>query len=276
MLLPLTSAIGRFTARRWRGVRFLCYHSVCQPEALPDLARLTLVISVDGFRRHLAVMREAGYCVVSMDRALELLASGEAADGQYVCLTFDDGREDNFLNAWPVLRDAGYSAHFFVSSALIGKAVRHGPDGNELVDRYMDADMLRAMLREGGSIGSHAHHHLDLTTLDEDTLRSELRESRRLLEELTGGSIQTHAYPWAVYDRDVLAATRDAGYRYAFGATAGGTVKLLGPGDRARLTIPRNNMRSGTDDQENYVALRGGMDFTRPYSTLKMRWKYRG
>lgn len=274
MLLPLTSAIGWFRARRWRGVRFLCYHSVCRPEQLPELARLTPVISVDGFRRHLAVMREAGYRVVSMDRALELLTSGEAEDGQYVCLTFDDGREDNFLNAWPLLRAAGYSAHFFVSSALIGKTVRKSPGGTELVDRYMDAGMLREMLRAGGSIGSHAHHHLDLTTLEEHALRSELRESRRLLEELTGGSIQTHAYPWAVYDRGVLAATRDAGYRYAFGATAGGTVKMLGPGDPASLTIPRNSMRSGTDEQENYVTLRGGMDFTRPYSTLKMRWQH--
>jgi len=275
VLLPLTSAVGRFRAHRWRGVRFLCYHSVGQPAELPDLARRTPAISVDGFRRHLDFMRETGYRVVAMDRALDLLADGEAERGQYICLTFDDGRRDNFVNAWPLLRAAGYSAHFFVSSALIGATVRHRLGGAELVERYMDADMLRAILREGGSIGSHAHHHVNLTTLDEGALRDELRESRRLLEELTGGPIHTHAYPWAVYDRSVIAATREAGYRYAFGNSAGGTVKVLEGGGRASLTIPRISLRSGTDAKENYAAMRGGLDFTRPYSALKMRWRSR-
>lgn len=265
MLQPLASAIGRFRAHRWRGVRFLCYHSVCQPDELPALARRTGVISVDGFRRHLETMRALGYRVISMERALQLLETGDAGNGQYVCLTFDDGRRDNFVNAWPVLREAGHSAHFFVSSALMGET----GDG----DRYMDRDMLRAIVREGGSIGSHAHHHVNLTTLEERSLRTELRESRRLLEELTGGSIHTHAYPWAVYDRDVLAATRAAGYRYAFAGGVGGTVKVLD--DSAMLAIPRNTIRSGPDREENYVTLCGGMDVFAPYSTLKLKWRYR-
>jgi peptidoglycan/xylan/chitin deacetylase (PgdA/CDA1 family) len=274
MLLPLTSAIGRLRAHRWRGVRFLCYHSVGQPEELPALAWRTPTISVDSFRRHLELMHRSGYRVVSMDRALELLADGNAEDGQYICLTFDDGRQDNFVNAWPLLRAAGHSAHFFVSSALIGAKVRHHLDGMELVERYMDADMLRAIVREGGSIGSHSHHHVNLTTLDECTLRNELRESRRLLEELTSGPIYTHAYPWAVYNRSVVAATRDAGYRYAFGASTGGTVKVLGAKDRVSLSIPRNSLRGGTDAEENYATLRGGLDFMFPYLTLKMHWQH--
>ncbi len=269
---PLASVIGRFRAQRWRGVRFLCYHSVCQPDELPALAKRTGVISVDGFRRHLDLMRALGYRVISMDRALALLANGDAGRAQYVCLTFDDGREDNFVNAWPVLRDAGCSAHFFVSSALVGKAVRDAP--GEAEDRYMDAGMLRAIVREGGSIGSHAHNHVNLTTLQGEVLRSELRESRRLLEDLTGSSIHTHAYPWAVYNRDVLAETRDAGYRFAFGGGVGGTVTALGA-NGASLTIPRNTIRSGPDREENYVTLIGGMDVFGPYSRLKMRWRYR-
>src|SRR5688572_22177011 len=87
MLQPLASAIGRVRARRWRGVRFLCYHSVGKPHELDALSRRTGVISVDGFRRHLGVMRDLGYRVVSMERAIELIGSGDAARGQYVCIT---------------------------------------------------------------------------------------------------------------------------------------------------------------------------------------------
>lgn len=272
MLQPLSSTIARLWARRWRGVRFLCYHSVCQPHELTELARRTGVISVDGFRRHLEVMREHGYRVVSMADALKLVANRAAGQGQYVCLTFDDGRYDNFVNAWPVLRDAGCSAHFFVSSALVGQTVHDRADREP--DRYMDAEMLRAIVREGGSIGSHAHRHVNLTMLTRSTIRSELRESRRLLQDLVGRPVDTHAYPWAVYDRDVLAETRDAGYRYAFAGGVGGTVKTL-DGDHAKLTIPRNTIRSGPDREENYVTVCGGMDVFSPYSTLKMRMRYR-
>lgn len=272
LLQPVASLIGRFRAQRWRGVRFLCYHSVCKPDELPALARRTGVISVHGFERHIGVMRELGYRIVSMERALELLASGQARTGQYVCLTFDDGRLDNFVNAWPVLRDAGCSAHFFVSSALVGEAVRD--ESGAIVDHYMDAAMLRAIVREGGSIGSHAHNHVNLTKLRGELLQRELRESRRMLEEVTGAPIHTHAYPWAVYDRDVLAATRDAGYRYAFGGGVGGTVSAL-ESSRAALRIPRNTIRSGRDREENYITLCGGMDVFGPYSTLKLRLRYR-
>lgn len=266
LLQPLASALGRLRARRWRGVRFLCYHSVCRPDELAALASRTGVISVDGFRRHLEVMRQLRYQIVSMEQALVLLGDGEAEHGQYVCLTFDDGRVDNFDNAWPVLRDAGCSAHFFVSSSLVGTGTG--------VDRYMDDAMLRTILREGGSIGSHAHNHVNLTTLDQEPLMAELRESRRLLEELTRRPIDTHAYPWSVYDRDVLAATRRAGYRYAFAGGVGGTVKAF-DGASTMLTIPRNTIRSGPDRPENYATLYGGMDLFHPYSTLKLRWRYR-
>jgi peptidoglycan/xylan/chitin deacetylase (PgdA/CDA1 family) len=206
-----------------------------------------------------------------MAEALRLVANGTAERAQYVCLTFDDGRQDNFVNAWPVLREAGVSGHFFVSSALVGQTVHDG-HGRE-PDRYMDVSMLRTIVKEGGSIGSHAHNHVNLTTLEKSTLRSELRESRRLLEEHVGVPIDTHAYPWAVYDRDVLSETRDAGYRFAFAGGVGGTVKSL-DGDHAKLTIPRNTIRSGPDREENYVTVCGGMDVFRPYSDLKMRLRY--
>jgi peptidoglycan/xylan/chitin deacetylase (PgdA/CDA1 family) len=265
VLLPMAQLVGRVRERRWRGVRFLCYHSVGTPEDVPRLEARTLAMSIAAFSGHLELMRTTGYQVVSMARALELAASG-AATGQYVCFTFDDGRIDNFTIVWPLLRDAGYTAHFFVSSALVGSSVRcNGTD-----DRYMDADALRTIASEGGSIGSHARHHDDLTLVDDDRLRDELHGSRRELEDITGLPITTLAYPYASYDRRVVTATRAAGYSYAFGISTGAVASLAEP-----LAIPRNVMRSGIDASENDAILRGGMDFTRPYSAFKSRLRLR-
>lgn len=272
--LSIARAHALLTARRWRGVRFLCYHSVVPPDDLPGLSQATPVLSEDGFRNHLAWIRRNGYVVVSMADARRLLRSRDAPRAQFVCLTFDDGRMDNFVTAWPVLRQAGYSAHFFVSSAVVGQSFtcpdepRSGT--RSYTERFMDADALRTIIREGGSIGSHAHHHTDLTTLGEAQILRELVESRRQLEALTGRPIDTHAYPYASYDRRVVRATEAAGYAVAFKVNTGAVLAI---GSHNRFTVPRNPIRTGADNPDNYAIIRGGFDFTRLYSEVKQRWK---
>jgi peptidoglycan/xylan/chitin deacetylase (PgdA/CDA1 family) len=272
--LPIVRANALLTARRWRGVRFLCYHSVVPPDELPGLSQATAVLSEDGFRNHLAWIRRNGYVVVSMADARRVLCNGDAPRSQFVCLTFDDGRMDNFVTAWPVLRQAGYSAHFFVNSAVVGQAFTY-PDEprtgtRSYTERFMDADALRTIMREGGSIGSHAHHHTELTTLDESQILRELVESRRHLEALGGGPIDTHAYPYGSYDRRVVRAAEAAGYAVAFKVNTGAVLAI---GSHNRFTIPRTSIRTGADNPFNYAAIRGGFDFTRPYSEAKQRWK---
>lgn len=267
---------GLVTARRWRGVRFLCYHSVAPAEDLPGLSHATLVVTVDGFRRHLAWIRAHHYVVVSMADALGLVRSGDAARGQFVCLTFDDGRLDNFAAAWPVLRQAGHSAHFFVNSAMVGRSVPRRFESRGVTrsctEQFMDAGALRTVVREGGSIGSHGQHHTDLTRLGEPEILRELVESRRELEALTGGRIDTHAYPYARYDRRVLRATEAAGYAVAFKVNTG-TVRAIG--SHNRFTLPRNAIRTGADNPENYAIILGGFDFSRLYSEAKHRLRSR-
>ena len=267
---------GLLTATRWRGVRFLCYHSVVSAEELPGLSRQTLVLTVDGFRHHLEWIRRNDYVVVSMAEALRLLRCGDAPRGQFVCLTFDDGRLDNFVEAWPLLKRAGYSAHFFVNSSVIGRSFERpfelrGVPGS-CTERFMDAEALRTVVREGGSIGSHGHSHTDLTTLGDPEILRELVESRRELEGLIDRPIDTCAYPYAFYDRRVLRATEAAGYSVAFKVNTG-TVRSIG--SHNRFTLPRNVIRSGADSPDNYAIIRGGFDFSRHYSEAKHRWQFR-
>jgi peptidoglycan/xylan/chitin deacetylase (PgdA/CDA1 family) len=265
-VLPLGRALARLRAGRWRGVRFLCYHSVVAASDVMPLESRTLAISTQAFVRHLELIDRARYRVVSMPAALDLVDSGEAEGGQYVCFTFDDGRVDNFSIAWPLMRAAGYSAHFFISTALVGQSV----PAQGGVDHYMGERELRAFVGEGGTIGSHAHNHVDLTRLDRAALCLELALSREKLQQLTGQRVTTHAYPYAQCNERVIDAARVAGYQHAF-VIGTGTVSH---GGRNALTLPRNVIRSGIDPAENYAVLRGGMDFTRIYSATKARLRH--
>ena len=269
-MLPVAKLTARARAHAWRGVRFLCYHSVVDEPDLTPLSRLTPVVSIAGFRRHLELIRWRGYTIVSMTDALRLIESSLAGRGQYVCVTFDDGRLDNVLNAWPILREFDATAHLFVSTRLIGTSAPSARKG--VVDRYLTVEQLRTMVAEGASLGSHGRSHADLTTLDSRTIGEELAESRRELEALFGARVLSYAYAYARYDRRVLQQMRSAGYRHGFTINTGTVVRT---DEVTRYTLPRNVMRSGVDDPENALVIQGGMDFARSYSALKRRLGFR-
>jgi peptidoglycan/xylan/chitin deacetylase (PgdA/CDA1 family) len=68
----------------------------------------------------------------------------------------------------------------------------------------------------GIDFGSHSLTHPVLTTLDDVTLATELRQSRAAIEAATGRPCTTLAYPNGDYDSRVRAAAAEAGYRWAF------------------------------------------------------------
>lgn len=268
-MLPVAKLSARVRARAWRGVRFLCYHSVADEPDLAALSQRTPAVSTAEFGRHLALIRSCGYTVVSMADGLRLLETDLGGRGQYVCITFDDGRLDNFLHAWPLLRSAGASAHFFVTSELVGTSTPSARDG--YMDRYMSVDHLRTMVAQGASIGSHGRSHRDLTTLDPRTIREELTESRRELEALLGGKVLSFAYAYARYNRRVLEQIGLAGYRHGFTINTGTAFRV---DEVSRFTLPRNVIRSGGNDPENELVIQGGMDFAQSYSAFKRRLRF--
>ncbi|HBR94659.1 MAG TPA: hypothetical protein DEA90_10895 [Opitutae bacterium] len=71
------------------------------------------------------------------------------------------------------------------------------------------------------SIGSHTDAHLDLKRQSPLTIFSELRRSKKLLEEKIGGKITHISYPYGSSDRLVRTAARLCGYLYGYGTETG-------------------------------------------------------
>jgi peptidoglycan/xylan/chitin deacetylase (PgdA/CDA1 family) len=91
---------------------------------------------------------------------------------------------------------------------------------------FMNWDQIRrlACSNHGLSIGSHAHSHRKLATLDEDTQLQELTTSKRILEAYLGNRINALAYPygWAgSYTARSKSLAAEAGYHLAFSSEPG-------------------------------------------------------
>jgi peptidoglycan/xylan/chitin deacetylase (PgdA/CDA1 family) len=115
-------------------------------------------------------------------------------------ITFDDGYQDNFLYAFPILKKYNIKATFFVTTGYIGQSKPFYWDYKNYTkfaeqDYCMTWDQLRALNSAGMEIGSHTVHHYELTQLSKEEIMFELAESKRILDKELAQDTKTICYP---------------------------------------------------------------------------------
>ena len=207
----------------------LMYHLVGPLQPKADREEKALTVSAERFETDLRELRAAGCHCVTMAQAYDLMRRGRLPR-HAVVLTFDDGYEDNYTVAWPLMRKYGYVGTFnlvYDSLSLPG---------------HMNRAQARQLAADGNEIGSHTVSHSDLTSLDSAHVRMEVTESKQKLEALLGEPVITFCYPEGRRNRHVVQAVRDAGYWLATTVTHGAWTA-----NTPLLEIPRYRMAEHTD-----------------------------
>jgi len=102
------------------GGTILRYHSVCDDEWWPrHYMQRSLVVPPAIFDRQVRFLTER-YTVVGIGDFAERIAAGKRVDPRWVGITFDDGYEDNYRNAFPILKRHGATAAFYVVTSTVG------------------------------------------------------------------------------------------------------------------------------------------------------------
>ncbi len=214
---------------RSRSVRMpiLMYHYVSVPPANADAVRRDLSVSPERFESHLKYLQGAGYRVVTLDDLLYALTLGRSLPERAVVLTFDDGYEDNYTFAFPLLQKYGVAAHFFIISDFV----------NEGRAGYMTWPQIEQMATAGQRFGTHSRDHPDLQG----------KPTAYLVWQALGGleAIQAHlgyhprwvAYPSGRYDAQTIAVYRSAGYWGGVITAQGATHTLDGIFELQRVRV---------------------------------------
>lgn len=269
----------------------LGYHRVVDnfdEAAKNDMA--SMLISAAMFERHMDFLGRH-FRFVSPDDVGESVRTGRPFSEPVAAVTFDDGYEDVYEFAIPILKRKGIPAAVFVVTDLIGKQAWQIHDklfhlvekgysvwddprrelrgvlahldlpGDEIlrdrtstrspqltvsallpnlsqenvrrvmarlehcvgngfvnVPRTMSWPMLTQMLRDGFTIGSHTCTHLTLPMESTEVAEGQLRESKQVLEQQLGVSIDHFAYPGGQFTPAVVDMLASCGYRYAYTA----------------------------------------------------------
>jgi peptidoglycan/xylan/chitin deacetylase (PgdA/CDA1 family) len=131
-------------------------------------------------------------------------------------LTFDDGYEDFYYNAFPILQKYNFPAIVFLITSSIGKQNLWDANLGGIKFRHLNWEQIREMSENGIEFGSHTVNHTDLTRLSEREIYHELAESKSILESKLGKPLRFISYPFGKYNDTVMDIARNVGYNAGF------------------------------------------------------------
>ena len=178
----------------------MMYHSVEgeNPGIEGYYDKLNVLPSV--FRDQMRFLSEHNYKVIPLESFINKIKKGERIPAKTVAITFDDGLRNNFLVAYPVLKEYNFPAPFFIAPGLIGRK------------NFITWDDLRVTREDVISIGSHTVSHMWLPDKERSEIKNELVESRIMLEKNTGRKVLTLSYPLGGFSEEVKEIAREVGY----------------------------------------------------------------
>jgi peptidoglycan/xylan/chitin deacetylase (PgdA/CDA1 family) len=204
----------------------LMYHHVRDlPPNISDPFLRDLTVAASIFRQQLDYLATNHVQTIALDDLMANLQTGQALPPRSVVLTFDDGYDDNYLYAYPLLRERGMKATFFIITNLVARP------------GYMTWEQLREMELNGMSIESHTIDHLDLSIISVADLNWQLAESRRVLELNLLRPVRFLAYPSGRFSPRVLTAMRANGYEAAVTTNYGLRQSRTAPFELTRVRV---------------------------------------
>lgn len=174
------------------------------------------------FRQGMAMLHEHGYRTIPLAEAVVLLRQRQPFPDRTFVLTFDDGFQSVYGEAFPVLEQYGLSATVFLTVGA-GDVQQSGARLPRLEGREMLSwGEIREMQQGGIEFGAHTLTHPDLTRMSAEQVASEMSDSKDRIENVLGTAVTSFAYPFGRHD----AQSRGIAEQY-FNCACADTLGLL-------------------------------------------------
>jgi peptidoglycan/xylan/chitin deacetylase (PgdA/CDA1 family) len=175
----------------------------------------TMTVKTDEFEAQLKSIKSLGYTVIPLKDLLRKL-KGEAVvlPERAVVLTADDGHRSVYTDMFPLIQRYGVPVTLFIYPSAISNAP------------YALTWQQLAEMKKSGlvDVQSHTYWHpnfrVERKRLSPDAfekfLRKQLVFSKQALESHLGGTVDLLAWPYGIYDPELMSAAAKAGYVAAF------------------------------------------------------------
>ena len=152
-----------------------------------------------------------------------------------MALTFDDGYQDFYSTAVPIMRPLGITATNYVPTMLVGRP------------SYMTWSEIQLLDSEGYEMAAHSQFHVDVSKVSASRAEIEIFGAKSDLENHLGHEVVDWAYPYGGYSYSTVQLVHDAGY------LSGATTKPGGWHDAMQIPVMTRVRVGGGDSLDHFA-----------------------
>ncbi|VDG19120.1 Prophage P2a protein 59; extracellular polysaccharide deacetylase, lipid-anchored [Lactobacillus plantarum ZJ316] [Lactiplantibacillus mudanjiangensis] len=199
----------------------LMYHSIAHGN--------TLRVPAKQFKAELNYLKQHHYYCLTADETVHVLKTRQVPQKKLVWITLDDGYQDNYTKAWPLLKQTHSHATINFITSFAHK--RH----------HLTLATAKTMKASGVvDFQSHTVHHLDLNRLTYRQQFAEMSGSKTWLDQHLSQHTQVVCYPAGRANAQTSRAAKLAGYQIALSTTPG-----IATNHSPRYNLPRQRVTPG-------------------------------
>ncbi|MFA6228033.1 MAG: polysaccharide deacetylase family protein [Patescibacteria group bacterium] len=177
----------------------LMYHHIApvpEDSVLPGLYH-----NPEIFEDQLRTLKLNCYKGIFVSEIGQYLQGNQRLPAKPIALTFDDGYDDMYANAFPLLKKYGMRGTMYIIVEALG------------LPGYLTKEQVKEMAESGYvEIASHTLSHANLKSVSDGKSWKEISESKKELEKISGRPVTDLAYPFGYFRQREENYCREAGY----------------------------------------------------------------
>lgn len=164
-------------------------------------------VEKEHFEIQMKYLKENGYQSILFEDMEKTLPN------KAVLVTFDDGFHSVYENAVPIMKKYGIKGNFFLPTKYI-------EDNNP---HFMSWEILKKLCATGDfSVAAHTHDHVDIRTLDIESMNKQILQSESLLHKNLNVYVNAFCMPYGKYDKESIENLKNTKkYKFIFASFYG-------------------------------------------------------
>ena len=182
-----------YVSKPAKGMPILLYHMVNDGGS-------SYAITPRDFDEQMKYLKEQGYNTISLLEYAKARKGKVTLPDKPIVISFDDGYQDNYTVAMPIMEKYNFKGTVFVVGNDIGK------------EGYLSYDDIRNLQKHDFELASHTSNHLPLAKLTPEEKKHEIEISKLFLDWKTDKTVFFLAYPNGSYDQECLDILKQTNY----------------------------------------------------------------
>ena len=157
-------------------------------------------VSVKNFKKQMKLMSDLNFSTINLNEV-----NNKTKNKKNFIITFDDGYEDVYLNALPILKEFKFTSICYFVTDLIGQYNDwdYGKKNYQKI-KLMDIKQIQSWKDHGMQIGAHTSNHKNLTKINYEDKKKEIIDPINFFKKNLLLKINDFSYPFGCFDDDSI------------------------------------------------------------------------